>query len=115
MRSMFAKVKGVSQAERETAAFFRKNYKELADTIKPVLEEMSARGRDIKFGIQEGRKYGAAQLEKGRLRRDAHSELYEEALQQMLRCGASQRQALGDGGERLRKPAESEKQLDLRE
>lgn len=80
---MYAKIKDVTQAERETAVFFRKNYKELADTIKPVLDEMKARGRDVKFGIQEGRKYSGDQLQEGRLRKDAHSKLYEEGLQQM--------------------------------
>lgn len=80
---MFAKIKDVTQAERETALFFRKQYKELADTIKPVLDEMKARGKDVKFGIQEGRRYSGDQLQDGRLRKDAHSKLYEEALEQM--------------------------------
>lgn len=80
----FAKIPGVTQAERETASLIRKAYKELAQTIEPVLNEMKARSDDLQFGVQAGRpKYPLALTENGKLRRDIHSKLYQEALQQM--------------------------------
>lgn len=68
-----------------TALFIRKKYKEVADFIKPRLEELSARETDVhalegQIDSKRMRKYSGDDFLNGRLRDDVYDQAFHKAL-----------------------------------